>query len=167
MLGVGVTGSSLPFCPLVTTIMILLSDSGFTSYSFFLIKRHRVRATGLTQVVLIPRLITYFCCYLLDPNSMRACTRNNTGRVESSFDQSLSSTSQSRFCAQGLCMLAQVPLAYLDFSETFCFPGITSGIVSPGLVSKYPGRASKGALFLWHPCLWGLLVWVTHRGSFV
>ncbi len=59
MLGVGVTGPSLPVCPLVTTIMSLLSDSGFTSYSFFLIKRHKVRATGLTQVVLIPRLITY------------------------------------------------------------------------------------------------------------
>ncbi len=99
VLGVGVTGSSLPVCPLVITIMGLLSDSGFTSYSFFLIKRHKVRATGLTQVVLIPRLITYFCCYLLDQNCVRTRTRNNTGRVESSFDQSPSLCSQCRFYA--------------------------------------------------------------------
>ncbi len=60
VLAVGVTGPSLPVCPLVTTIMSLSSNSGFTSYSFFLIKRHRVHATGPTQVVLTPRLITYF-----------------------------------------------------------------------------------------------------------
>ncbi len=59
VLVVGVTGPSLPVCPLVTTIMSLLSNSDFTSGSFFLIKRHKVRATGLTQVVSIPRLITY------------------------------------------------------------------------------------------------------------
>ncbi len=52
--------------------------------------------------------------------------------------------------------LAQVALAYLVVSGTFCFPGITSGTVSPGLVSKYPGRAPKGALFLWR--LRGLVV---------
>ncbi len=104
VLGVGVTGPSLPVCPLVTTIMSLLSNSGFTSYSFFFIKRHRVRATGLTQVVLTPRLSTYF-----------------------------SVVSQSHFCVQGLRALAQVALAYLDVSKTFCFPGITSGTVSPGL----------------------------------
>ncbi len=49
---------------------------------------------------------------------------------------------QSRCCAQGLRRLAQVVLAYLDVSTMF-FPGITSGTVSPGLVSKYPGRAPK------------------------
>ena len=72
-----------------------------------------MRATGLTQVVLIPRLITYFCCCLLDPNGVRACTRNNTGCVESSFDQSLTVVLQSHFCAQGLCVLGQVALACL------------------------------------------------------
>ena len=146
VLGVGITGPSLPVCPLVTTIMSLLSDSGFTSYSFFLIKRHKVHATGLTQVVLIPRLITYFCCYLLDQNGVRACTRNNTGRVQSSFDESPSLISQSLFCAQGTHALAQVALAYLVVSGTFCFPGITSSTISPGLVSKYPLRAPKGVL---------------------
>ncbi len=54
---------------------------------------------------------------------------------------------------QGLRRLAQVALAYLDVSEKFCFPGITSSTVSPGLVPKYPGRAPKGALFVWRP--WG------------
>ena len=136
-------------CPLVTTIMRLLSNSGFTRYSFFLIKRHKVRATGLTQVVLIPRLITYLCCYLLDQNGVRVRTRNNTDRVESSFDQSPSLISQSLFCAQGTRALAQVALAYLVVSGTFCFPGITSGTFSPGLVSKYRGRAPKGAIFVW------------------
>ncbi len=48
VLGVGVTGPSLPVCPLVTTIMSLLSNSGFTSYSVFWTKRHRVCATVLT-----------------------------------------------------------------------------------------------------------------------
>ncbi len=47
---------------------------------------------------------------------------------------------------QGTRLLAQVALAYLVVSGTFCFPGITSSTVSPGLVSKYPGRAPKGAL---------------------
>ena len=133
--------------------MSLLSNSGFKSYSFFLIKRHRVRATGLTQVVLIPRLITYLCCYLLDQNGVRVRTRNNTDRVESSFDQSPSLISQSLFCAQGTRALAQVALAYLVVSGTFCFPGITSSTVPPGLVSKYPGRVPKGALVVWR--LWG------------
>ncbi len=123
VLGVGVTGSSLPVCPLVTTIMSSLSNSGFTGYSLFLIKRHKVRATGPTQVVLAPRLITYFCYYLLDQNGVRASTRNNTGCVESLFDQSPLLFSLSLFCAQGTCMLAQVALAYLVFG-TFCFLSI-------------------------------------------
>ena len=72
VLGVGVTGPSLPVCPLVTTIMSLLSNSGFTSYSLFLIKRHKAHATGPTQVVLVPRLITYLCYYLFDQNGLRA-----------------------------------------------------------------------------------------------
>ncbi len=41
VLGVGVTGPSLPVCPLVTTIMSLLSSSGFTSYILFLTKGTR------------------------------------------------------------------------------------------------------------------------------
>ena len=143
VLGVGVTGPSLPVCPFVTTIMHLLSNSGFTGYSFFLIKRHKVCATGLTQVVLVPCLITYF-----------------------------SVVSQSRFCAQGLRALAQVALAYLNVSKKFYFPGITSGTISPGLISKYPGQAPKGARFLWCHSL-GLgrggggcwLVCLSHRGS--
>ncbi len=147
VLGVGVTGPSLPVCPLVTTIMSLLSNSGFTSYFLFLIKRHKVRTTGPTQVVPVPRLITYFWYYLLDQNSVRVRTRNNTGRVESLFDLSPSLISLSLFCVQGMRVLAQVVLAYLVFG-TFCFPGITSSTVPPGIVSKYPdpGRAPKGAL---------------------
>ncbi len=57
--------------------------------------------------------------------------------------------------------------SYLDVSTVFCFPGITLGTASPGLLSKYPGRAPKGALFLWHP--WGFFLGggeFTHRGSF-
>ena len=153
VLGVGVTGPSHPVCLLVTTIMSLLSNSGFTSYSVFLTKRHRVHATGLTPVVLLPRLITYLCCYLLDQNGVQVRTRNNTGHVESSFDQLPSVVSQSRFCTQGLCALAQVTLAYLVVSGMFCFPGITLSTISPGLVSKYPGRAPKGALFVWRHSL--------------
>ncbi len=41
-------------------------------------------------------------------------------------------------------MLAQVALAYLNVSKMFCFPGITSGTVSPGPIPKDPGRAPKG-----------------------
>ncbi len=100
---------------------------------------------GLTQVVLIPRLTMYFCCYLLNQSGVRARTRNNTCRVESSFDRSPSLISQSLFCAQGARALSPVALAYL-VSGTFCFPGITPSTVSPGLVSKDPGRAPKGAL---------------------
>ncbi len=147
VLGVGVTGPSLPVCPLVTTIMSLLSNSGFTSYFLILIKRHKVRTTGPTQVVPVPRLITYFWYYLLDQNSVRVRTRNNTGRVESLFDLSPSLISLSLFCVQGMRVLAQVALAYLVFG-TFCFPGITSSTVPPGIVSKYPnpGRAPIGTL---------------------
>ena len=49
-------------------------------------------------------------------------------------------------------------LAYLVVSGTFCFPGITSSTVSPGLVSKNPGRAPKDALFMSRVC-------VVHRTS--
>ncbi len=69
--------------------------------------------------------------------------RPNTGCAKVSFDQSLSSISQFRCCVQGLHGLAQVALVYLDVSKTFCFPGITSGTVSPGPISKYPGRAPQ------------------------
>ncbi len=48
VLGVNVTGLSLPVCPLVTIIISLLSNSVFTSYSLFLIKWRKVRATGPT-----------------------------------------------------------------------------------------------------------------------
>ena len=141
VLGVDVTGPSLPVWPLVTTIINLLSTLGFTGYSLFLIKRHKVRATGPTQVMLVPRLITYLCYYLLDQNG------NNTGCIETLFDQSPSLISQSLFCTQGTRTLTQVVLAYRVVSGTFCFPGITSSTVSPGLVFKYPGRAPKGTLF--------------------
>ena len=57
--GVDVTGLSLPVCPLVATIINVLYSLGFTSYSFFSIKQHRVHATGPTQVVLVPRLISH------------------------------------------------------------------------------------------------------------
>ncbi len=114
VLAVGVTGPSLPVCPLVTTIMSSLSNSSFTSYS------------------------------LPDQTAQGARYRPNTGCVNASFDQSLSSISQSRFCVQSLCALAQVALAYLDVSKTFCFPGIASGTVSPGPIPKYTGRATKG-----------------------
>ena len=139
VLGVGVTGSSLPVCPPVTSIMSLLSNSGFTGYSLFLIKRHKLHATGPTQVVLVPRLITCLCYYLLDQNGVGARTRNKTGCVESSFEQSPSLISRSLFCTQGTRTLTQVMLVYLIVFGTFCFPGITSSTVSPGLVSKYPG----------------------------
>ncbi len=43
-------------------------------------------------------------------------------------------------------VLTQVVLAYLVVSGTFCFPGITSSTVSPGLVFKNPGLAPKDAL---------------------
>ncbi len=78
-----------------------------------------MRTTSLSQVVLIPRLTTYF-----------------------------STVSQSRFYAQSLRVLAQVALACLVVSGMFCFPDITSGTVSAGPISKYPGRAPKGALFV-------------------
>ncbi len=76
VLAVGVTGPSRPVCPLVTTIMSSLSNSGFTSYS------------------------------LPDQMAQGALYRPNTGCVNALFDQSLSSLSQSRFCVQGLCALA-------------------------------------------------------------
>ncbi len=81
---------------------------------------------------------------LPDQTAQGARYRPNTGCANASFDQALSSISQFRFCAQGLHTLAQVALAYLDVSKTFCFPGITSGTVSPGPIPKYPGRAPKG-----------------------
>ena len=88
--------------------------------------------------------------------------RPNTGCAKVSFDQSLSSISQFRCCVQGLHELAQVALVYLDVSKTFCFPGITSGTVSPGPISKYPGRAPKGTL--WRPRLWGWGVFLRVAG---
>ena len=115
MLAVGVTGPSLPVCPLVNTILSSLSNSGFTGH---------------------------FSSRL---NGTRCALQANTGRANASFDQSLSSISQSRFCTQGLRTLAQVAVAYLGVSKTPCFPGITSGTVSPGPIPKYPGRAPKGA----------------------
>ncbi len=127
VLGVGVAGLSLPVCPLVATIMSLSSNSGFTNYVLFLIKRQKVHATGLTQVVLVPRLITYLCCYLLDQYGVWRAL--GTTQV----------VLNPRFCTQGTRELAQVALASLVISGTFCFPGITSSTVPPGLVSKYPG----------------------------
>ncbi len=59
VLGIDVTGLSLPAYPLVATIISLSSNSGFTSLSLFSIKLHKVRATGPTQVVLVPRLISH------------------------------------------------------------------------------------------------------------
>ena len=45
---------------------------------------------------------------------------------------------------QGLRGLAQVALAFLEVSQMFCFPGITSGTVSSGPIPKNPGRAPNG-----------------------
>ncbi len=43
-------------------------------------------------------------------------------------------------------------LAYLVVSGMFCFPGITSSTISPGLVSKNPGRAPSRAV-VWRASL--------------
>ncbi len=75
-----------------------------------------------------------------------ACYRTNTGCASISFDKSPSSISQTLFWMHGTRALTQVVLAYLIVSGTFCFPGITSSTVSPGLLYKYPGRVPKGTL---------------------
>ena len=112
---VGVTGLSLPVCPLVTTIMSCLSNS-------------------VIEVISLP-----------DQTAQGARYRLNTGRVMASFDLSLSLILQSRHCAQGLRGLAQVGLGSLRCSASQVSPQVLSLLVlHPNIPDEPPTSASCG-----------------------